>query len=175
MRRVESPLEVVVKGAFAGLFGAFALNMAAQQMQKMMGQPPAPAEAEPPPQKDAKEELVAKVAGSVFETELPEHQRKSLAEALHWIYGAWWGAIYGLSQGSFHFPGWFFGPLYGFAVWLAGPVVLLPAMKLSPRQADLPPAAMGSSIVIHLAYGAGTALVFGLLSLTRGPKKTCCR
>ncbi len=163
MNRYQTPLEVVIKGAIAGMAGAAVLGYLMQKsMEMMQKQQPAPQPEQP--SADPKEVLVEKVSTSVFETELPEEQRKSLAQAIHWAYGAFWGAVYAIIQSSLDFPLLLHGIFFGTFVWAFGPLYALPRMKLSPPPEAQPPQQLGMGALLHVAYGLSTAVTFGILS-----------
>ncbi len=79
---------------------------------------------------------------------------------MHFVYGGFWGAVYGLIQSSLHLPAALHGLLYGLVVWLIGPVTLVPAMGIMP-----PPQEQGARRALlvagfHVAYGLALGLVF---------------
>ena len=163
MNRYQTPLEVVIKGAIAGIAGAAVLGYLMQKSMEMMQQKqPAPQQEQP--STDPKEVLVEKVSTSIFETELPEEQRKSLAQTVHWVYGAFWGTVYAVVQSSFSLPLLVHGIFFGTFVWAFGPLLALPRMKLSPPPEAQPPEQLGMWAGLHVAYGLSTAITFALLS-----------
>lgn len=169
MEQTDSPLAAVIKGALAGLVGGVAIRMAMSYAFSKAQQQPSPEQTTeaPSPAEDPREKLVRKVASGVFETELSEDERKTWAEILHWQYSAFWGVALGILQATFGFPLWFFGILFGTIVWLAGPIVMLPAMKLSPPQHEIPPGEIAKGWYFHVIFGLATAISFRLLSWGR--------
>lgn len=169
MSKTITPLGAVIRGAMAGLAGALAIRLAMQYAMQASQKPAPPEEpTEKPPQaEDPREKLVRKVATGIFETELPEPERKTWAEMLHWEYGAFWGVVYGIVQASLWLPLWLHGILLGTVVWITGPLVLLPAMKLSPRPQDQPLDQVFKGWWFHAVYGLTTAVVFGGLTWRR--------
>ena len=79
------------------------------------------------------------------------------------MYGSAWGLLYGLLQASYHQPPVLFGALYGLLVWLAGPVLLVPAMGLTRPPQEQPPARWAPLLAGHLAYGLAAAAAFEAL------------
>ena len=170
--RLESPLEVALKGAGAGLAGTLVLTLAMQVAERLVTSP-APLESPAPdrtggsevaPTGAPTERLVEKVASGVFEAELSPGARQTLGMGIHWGYGALWGAGYGLVQTSLHLPAWLHPALFGLIVWVVGPMGLIPAMKLAERPADRSPRRRLVSIVLHQIYGWTTATSFHVLS-----------
>ena len=106
--------------------GAAVLGYLMQRSMEMM-EKAQPAPQQEQPSADPKEVLVEKVSTSVFETKLPEEQRKSLAQAVHWIYGGFWGAVCAIIQSSLSLPLLVHGIFFGTFVWAFGPVFALPA------------------------------------------------
>lgn len=172
--KADTPLAVVLKGAMAGLAGALAIKYAMLKAQEMM-QPEVPEErperAAEQPVEDPREKFVRKVASGIFEVELSDEERKTWAEMLHWEYGAFWGVVYGIVQATLWLPLWLHGLILATVVWITGPLVLLPAMKLTPPPQSQPLPQLSMGWLFHAAYGLTTAVVFGLLSWGRRPEQ----
>jgi hypothetical protein len=168
--REESPLEVALKGAVAGLAGTLVLTLAMQNAQRLMPRKDlgrtADAEADGGEQatSDPTEKLAAKVASGVFETELSPDVRHTLGMGIHWGYGAFWGMLYAVVQASLHLPTWLHSSILGLLVWAIGPMGLVPAMKLSNQATAKPVAQRLVSIALHQLYGWTAASTFHLLS-----------
>lgn len=159
MGSTETSLGVVVKGLLAGLAGSLTIRLA-MEVAAPAGPPEVEAAGEP-----ANVALAAKAGTCLFEKEMPESERRAWGEAVHWGYGATWGALYGIIQSSLRVPGWLHGLLFGTVVWVVGPRFLLPAMKLEPlpRTETVRDTLMGWGF--HAVYGLTVAAVFGLLRL----------
>ena len=167
--REESPLEVTIKGALAGLAGTLVLTLAMQNVQRFLpssdgGGDEPPRAAEGATTGGPTERLAERVATAVFETELSPEARQTLGMGIHWGYGAFWGMAYGIVQASLRLPGWLHGSLLGWLVWAIGPMGLIPAMKLSPRQTNPRLSQRLLSILLHQLYGWTAASTFHLLS-----------
>jgi hypothetical protein len=165
MRRADTPMEVAIKGALAGLAGTVVLTVAMRFAGRHGEDAPAMAEVatrgEAPASPPAR--LVGKVASGVFERELSPNLQDALGHGVHWGYGALWGMIYGLVQASIRFPHLLHGAVLGLIVWLVGPRGLVPAMNLSTGTDDEAPRS-ARSFVLHEVYGWAVALVFAGLS-----------
>jgi putative membrane protein len=162
MTHDESPLAVTAKGAVAGLAGTAALTVVMRFGPRMLtGLGLLPEEAQPHEEPTAK--LAGKVAGGVLERPIGEDTKESAGQAIHWAYGAGWGALYGIVQSSLRLPHLLHGALFGGVV--AGVAsTLVPAMRLTPPPTEQPPAMSALQVGWHLVYGWVTALTFRLLS-----------
>ena len=166
---LETPLAVALKGAAAGALGTLVLTLAMQNVHHFLGDrdeddAEASVSLSVAPAGDPTERLVEKVAAGVFEKELSPDARQTLGLGIHWGYGTFWGVAHGLIQSSLPLPGWLHGTFLGLAVWLIGPMGLVPAMKLSARRVGRPTGARFLSVFLHLLYGWATAAAFNLLS-----------
>jgi uncharacterized membrane protein YagU involved in acid resistance len=167
MIRRDTPIEVALKGASAGLVGTLVLTVAMRATAKLLESPirsgpgggePDQANTEPPAI------LVRKLAGGLFERELTPAVQNALGQILHWGYGALWGLVYGIVQGSIGFPAALHGTVLGLILWLVGPLGLVPAMKISPMDAQRESPRLIRSLIFHQVYGWAVALAFSLFS-----------
>ena len=104
--------------------------------------------------------FVQKVATGLFGVSLSEGARRSTGMAMHFLYGSFWGALYGLIQSSLHLPSALYGPLHGLIVWLIGPATLVPAMHIMPPPQRQELRRLLMMIGFHVAYGLGVGLTF---------------
>ena len=164
MAYTESPLAVALKGAVAGLAGTAALTAAMQGAALVLQQQGArPEETPARAAQESTAKLADKVAGGVLETDLEEGQRSVAGQSIHWLYGAGWGALYGIVQASVRLPHLVGGTLLGGVV--AGVAsTLVPAMRLTPPPSQQPAGMKVSQAAFHLVYGWVVALVFRALS-----------
>lgn len=175
----DTPLAVAMKGALAGFAGTLALSVAvkgAQWLQSFTGegaeqdaeeqagigagQALAGGEVQAPFLDQSTEIFVQKVATGLFGASLSGGARRTAGIATHFLYGSFWGAVYGLIQSSLRLPPASHGLLYGLVVWLIGPATLVPAMHIMP-----PPQKQGVRKLLmvvgfHVAYGLGLGLTF---------------
>lgn len=168
----ESPLSVVIKGMVAGLAGTVALTAAMQRgpqiMEEKFGvtlQPDDPPPSDAP--SDPTAALAERVATGVLETDINETTAQTAGQAIHWGYGALWGAVFGIVQSSFRLPLLLHGTIFGVVVAAVASSVV-PAMGLAPHPAQQPKRMSAMQLVNHLIYGWVVALVFGILSRRRG-------
>ncbi len=83
--------------------------------------------------------------------------------ATHLTYGSLWGTLYGLLQARYRRQPAYFGAAYGLAVWLVGPAVLVPTMKLMRPPWDEPPVRTSMMVAGHIVYGLAVAAAFEVL------------
>jgi hypothetical protein len=108
------------------------------------------------------EQFAFKIASGVFDRDVSRSLRPA-GLATHLAYGSLWGALYGLLQASYRRQPARAGALYGLAVWLVGPAVLVPAMKLMRPPWEEPPVRTGMMVAGHVVYGLAVAAAFGWL------------
>lgn len=109
----------------------------------------------------------AKVARRVGEgflgREIPVERIRLLNNTVHWSYGVFWGALYGIVAGSLRHA----SPIYGFllapVVW-ASAYVVLPLAKVYKPIWEYDSKTLAKDLGAHMAYGSGTAVVFRFLS-----------
>jgi uncharacterized membrane protein YagU involved in acid resistance len=103
-----------------------------------------------------------KVALGVFDKDIAG-QLRPVGFGVHVLYGTFWGALFGIAQGTYHRRPGPAGALYGLLVWLIGPALLVPAMKLMPPPAAEPPVRTAAMVAGHVAYGVALAAAYGRL------------
>ena len=99
----------------------------------------------------------------LFEIRLPERRARLVNNIMHWGYGMFGGAQYGLLVGSLPDPRIWYGLPFGAAFWGSGYVVL-PAAGLYQPIWEYDKATLAKDLGAHVAYGVTTAAVFRLLS-----------
>jgi putative membrane protein len=176
----ESPLEVTLKGMAAGLAGTAVLTVFRDQAPKVLEALGMQAQQEPgdtksrqgakqakgedtPQDEDPPSKLAEKISEGVFEEPLGETEKRVAGQAIHWAYGAGWGALYGIVQGSIRMPHWLHGTLLGGLVGLIAATVV-PGMKLMPPPDELPPPQRAMGMAMPMLFGWTTAFFFRLFS-----------
>jgi uncharacterized membrane protein YagU involved in acid resistance len=172
MNRYEAPMMVVIKGGIAGLAGTAVLTLAMKRAPEAMqrlgistSEPPA-SEVQAQSERGAEEptsKLAEKVAVGMLDTLVEEETKHAAGQAVHWGYGAAWGAMYGIVQSSLRFPDLLHGTVFGTIVGLVASTVV-PAIGLTPPPKRQPMLINAMQMVYHLLYGWTTALTFRLLS-----------
>lgn len=164
MTTYENPLVITAKGAVAGLVGTAVLSVTMQygpQLMESLGFVPSQANQGDGEEPTAK--LAEKVAEGVLDTSIEEDTKQIAGQAIHWGYGAGWGAFYGIAQSSLRMPHFLHGTLFGALVAIVAST-LVPAMGLTPPPSQQPTPISVMQLVQHLIYGWVTALVFGWLA-----------
>lgn len=173
--RRESPLEVTIKGAAAGLAGTAVLTVAMSLAPKLMqqlgmsegqsqgGQRPKQQATNEQANEEPTEKLAGKIAEGVFEKPLDEDAKQVAGQPIRWSYGAGWGAVYGIAQSSLRLPHFLHGSIFGTLVGVVAST-LVPAMGLTPPPTSQPMPKNAMQFGMHLLYGWVTALAFHVLS-----------
>jgi uncharacterized membrane protein YagU involved in acid resistance len=107
-------------------------------------------------------EFAHKVSSGLFGYDISGYEHLA-GEVVHFTYGGLWGVLFGLLQGSYRRPPGPFGALFGLLVWLAGPALLVPAMRLLPPPTRERPARLATMLGGHLVYGLAVATAFEAL------------
>jgi hypothetical protein len=166
MATYQSPLAVIIKGALAGAAGTAVMSAFMDRAPELMDragmtlpEPPAP-----PVDPDAPSSPTEKLAHRVTEGQLPPEQRAAAGEAIHWAYGAGWGAYYGVMQSTFRPP----SVLHG--TFLGGLLTFV-AVRFVPRLGLTRPPRTREQLIMsgssHVVYGVTTAIVYQILNLGR--------
>jgi hypothetical protein len=177
----ESPFQVTLKGVAAGLVGTLVMTSALQAAARIIGRARATGDDEPEdysdvseltaidttPQVSPTEQVAERLASQVFRRELSEETRQRLGVGIHWAYGAFWGALSAQLQLTLRPPALPYGVALGIAVWLIGPVRLVPALGLYERPVSSGLSRRLVAIGLHVLYGVTTALTLERLSATR--------
>ncbi|MBV9817837.1 MAG: hypothetical protein JOZ07_05740 [Solirubrobacterales bacterium] len=87
----------------------------------------------------------------MLQREISDERTTALNNAMHWLYGISWGALYGLGARR---PG--HGPAFALVVWAAS-LGELPAVALSPPVWEMPTSSIAPDLGFHLLYGAAVA------------------
>jgi uncharacterized membrane protein YagU involved in acid resistance len=85
-----------------------------------------------------------------------------LTDAMHWVYGVSWGAVYGLAAtatGSSAVSG---GAAFGTGVWAASYAELVPLGIYEPPW-EYPPQVLALDLSYHLVYGVAVAAAYAAL------------
>ena len=152
-----TPLGAVGRGLAAGLAGSWAIGTFFKLTGKIAPAPPRGFE--PPDELQKREMPTHTIARRGVEDfmragPLDEKAKAKLGEAVHFGFGAGWGALYGLVRETLPL-GAIAGIVgFGTAVWAISDGAILPAFKLSPPPHRTPPKFAGYLWLAHLAYAA---------------------
>jgi hypothetical protein len=104
-------------------------------------------------------QLAKKAADSVGQGRFTREDVPMLTNAMHWLYGTSWGAVYGLLAGRDPLIG---GVALGTGVWAASYAELVPLGIYEPPWKS-PPEELALDLSYHLVYGLAVAGVFAAL------------
>lgn len=164
MATYQSPLAVVVKGALAGAAGTAAMTAFLERAPELMGRvglatarPPTP-----PAKPSRRRSPTEKVAERA--TSLTPEESKLAGGALHWAYGAGWGAYYAVIQSTFRLPPILHGTwLGGLMTFVAVRVIPMLGLAPAPRTRDQ----LAINAASHTVFGLTTAIVYAVLNFGR--------
>lgn len=177
----DTPLEVLAKGAVAGLSATLLLSILSRMTFGTMDRSSRDVQKKAPTQKRDEHhpaeitpggalarsaeagpegsagKFALKVGSGLFGRDLSAHG-KAAGEAVHFTYGTLWGALFGIVFASTRSRKWATG--LGLGLWAIGPATLVPAMKLMPPLHRYPAHRTALLIAGHLVYGWATLAVF---------------
>jgi uncharacterized membrane protein YagU involved in acid resistance len=174
-----SPLKLIAYGALAGVSATVVISALSQIVPWARNEPRIPAQADndhaaaitpagvltqaqgPGPQ-GAAELFALKVAAGLFSRDI-SHSTKLAGLAVHYAYGAFWGAIYGLFRANSRSNAELWGASFGLGVYGIGPGWLVPAMKLMQKPTDAPARQTTFQLAGHAIYGLTVAEIFKAL------------
>ena len=163
-RKAPSPLGALARGMIAGVIGAGAQSVFFALTRRWTPKPTRlpPGVGKPEGNDVSSLEAVAtRVSeGLMKRGPLSEKQRSVGASAIHYLFGAIWGGLYGLARESF---GRVSPALFGAGVWMACDNLLLPAFRVAawPHRYSL--REHHYALHAHCAYGFATAGAYALL------------
>ena len=180
LRTDETPLEILAKGALAGVGATVLVSLLSRLTFGTMDgrtRPPArqrhPAEAITPGEALARAadagpegsagKFALKAAAGFFGRDISRHARTA-GELVHFAYGTFWGGMFALVFASEEKPSLRTATCLGVGLWAIGPATLVPAMRLVPPLRDYPIERSALLIAGHLAYSWTT---FGLFQKLR--------
>lgn len=105
-----------------------------------------------------------RMAEGFTQKHLPARLAPRVNNLMHWGYGTFWGAAYGILAGSVRPLSAWLGPPFGAAVFLSDYVILPPSGLYQPIW-KYKPTVLWADLSSHVVYGAGVGLAFRLLSL----------
>ncbi len=145
----RTPLAATLGGLAAGAAGTGVMTAAQAAYMKASG-----GEASTTPA-----EVGKRIIRGVFRREADEARTEQLNNAMHWLYGTSWGAVYGITASGRHPRALRGGLLFGLGVWGAS-LVHLPAMGLAQPVWEYSPSSIAPDLGFHLVYGIGVAAAY---------------
>lgn len=117
------------------------------------------AEAQGPGPEGAAEQFLAKLGSGLFDRDFSQYS-KPAGKVLHFVYGTFWGIVYGILQGQRRRNPWVAGTLHGIFVWGFGPGLLVPAMRLMLPPSKTSKRQTALMVAGHVVYGITLAQLF---------------
>jgi hypothetical protein len=161
-----TPLGAVARGLLAGLSGTAAMTLyqaagairgGADAQEAVVGEP-----AERWDEAPAPAQVGYRFLHGVLGRDVAPARAHVVGTAVHWLYGAGWGALYGLVRGSARAPAAPAGLAFGTAVWSSSYVVL-PVMGIYDPPWEYSPRSLAQDWSYHAVYGLGVGLAFAAL------------
>jgi hypothetical protein len=163
-----TPLGAIVRGAVAGAVGTVALDAYNYAQYRAGGGTDDPLAWETSVGLDSWEQAPApahvgkRLYEGLFQKELAPRSARLVNNVMHWGYGLFWGAQYGVVAASIG-PRKLRGPVFGTVVWLSGYVVL-PLAKLYKPIWQYDAKTLAKDWGGHLCYGTAAAAAFRVLA-----------
>ena len=107
--------------------------------------------------------FAAKIASGLFGRDLAGRTRP-WGQAVHLMYGSFWGLVYGMLQTRRTRHPLISGVSHGLFVWAFGPALLVPAMKIMPAPSKTARGRTVFVVAAHLIYGLAVATLFSRLT-----------
>lgn len=166
MATYQSPLAVIVKGALAGAAGTAVMSAFMERAPELMeragvggDEPPTP-----PREPDAPASPTEELADRVTEGSLGGEERAAAGEAIHWAYGAAWGAYFAVVQSTFRPSPIIHGAFLG-GLMTAVATKAVPRLGLAPAPRSREE--LLTNVASHVVYGVATGVVYQVLNLGR--------
>ena len=144
----------ILIGLAGGLAATFAMTQAQNAVQKAQNKSP---KSEEEKQGEMNEQstvkLADKISQSVTDREIPQEQKQTAGNTVHYAFGTLMGGVYGALASSLNKAPLGTGILFGIGLWLAADEFVLPYLGLSkrPQERDLKEHAYQASA--HAVYG----------------------
>lgn len=172
------PLRGMAAGLLAGLAASWAMNQFQQMHPQKTAQPASgggPAGGghdDPQEHKEQQQALhqgqsedenatvktAQKISRQLFEHELSGPEKQIAGPAVHYAYGAIVGALYGGLAEFLPITAAGLGLPFGFALWVLGDEIAVPALGLGKSPTEYPPDVHADALAAHFMYGATTDL-----------------
>lgn len=166
-----TPLGALARGAIAGAAGSLAQNVFFRATSRVT--PESPPDAFYPPEREQREETKTQTVARravdhlIQRGPLEKPSKAKLGQAIHFGFGAGWGALYGLTRETFPATSTLAGvTAFSLTVWDVSENVLLPSFKLAGWATDYPLPVHGYAIAAHLVYGAAVWATYEALRPT---------
>lgn len=153
-------LDGLIRGAIAGAAGTAVMTLMMKQVaSRVMPADMLPDEFAPKRVVEWAEEQAGEPNA------LTDSQEQAAAMGAHFGYGSGSGAVYGLLRETLinDVPAPVAGVIFGVAVWAVSFQGWMPALGVQEATTDQPPRKWPAPIMMHMVYGASTALAYEAL------------
>jgi len=96
------------------------------------------------------------ISRNLFQHELTDREKQIAGPLVHYGFGALVGALYGGLAELLPFARAGLGLPFGFALWLLGDEIAVPALGLAERPTEYPPEVHADALAAHFMYGITT-------------------
>ena len=148
-------------GALGGLAGTFVIGKVIGAASKLQSEEDRKLE-QLLIQEQPTERLARRVVRRVFGVEVEDETKASMGKFVHWGYGTFWGAVYGVLRNRVPVVSWGAGLPFGVSFALFGQAVMLPMTELTPPAHYFPLSAHLRGLTAHYAYAATAEAVCSL-------------
>jgi hypothetical protein len=100
-----------------------------------------------------------RLSRKLFEHELTQPEKQVAGPAVHYAYGSMMGALYGGLSELLPVTSAGLGLPFGFALWLLGDEIAVPALGLGKHPKEYSPEVHADALAAHFMYGATTDLL----------------
>jgi putative membrane protein len=111
------------------------------------------------PDENATVKTAQRISRKLFEHDLSEPEKKLAGPAVHYAYGSVVGALYGGLSELLPVTSAGLGLPFGFALWLLGDEIAVPALGLAKQPQEYAPEVHADALAAHFMYGATTDLL----------------
>ena len=152
--RQRSVVRGIAAGAVAGLVASWAMSEC-QRLLSGYGRSGGdePQSDKPDRQGDDAPMNTAEAVADSAGQRLSRREKQVWAPAVHYVFGAATGAVYGALAEMTPLATAGVGMLFGSTVWATADEIAVPALGLAPRQDEVPARAHAQSLLTHLVYG----------------------
>ena len=100
-----------------------------------------------------------RISRKLFEHELSDSEKQIAAPAVHYAYGSLVGGLYGGLAELLPITAAGLGLPFGFALWLFGDEIAVPALGLGKRPTEYSPEVHADALAAHFMYGMTTDML----------------
>jgi putative membrane protein len=157
------PMRGLLAGAAAGLVSAWAMNQFQAAWSKASehlksGEQESQSQNNRPQGQEQKEDATMKAAGKLAQAalgrDLSKQEKKKAGPAVHYLFGTFAGAVYGLIGEYLPLARVGFGTVFGATLFLLADELAVPALGLSGSATEAPLSSHLYGLSSHLVYGA---------------------